>query len=137
MFAKTSAMNKFRTLINVTILSPLFFIAVIGNLVPVIPNQCRIVGVVLEYAIVSSRLIDIQPDQTLYRVIVHIESSENIGNMSNLIKGKEGQDIPFYTKETLAPGLFGKRIKATAIYKGDERGGIFWISNVEINGEIR
>jgi hypothetical protein len=40
--------------------------------------------------------------------------------------------ISFLTKEKLSPELFGKKIQAKARYSGDERGGRYWIRNVEI-----
>jgi hypothetical protein len=52
--------------------------------------------------------------------------------MPNLLKGKEGQDITFYTKERLSSDIFGKEIKAEVSYMGDEHGGRWWVRNYKI-----
>ncbi len=129
--------NKVRDLTIVFLISLIFFFPIVGSCasllsVPVVPNESVIEGVISEYAILSSRIINIRPDQVLYRLTIYIESSENIGNKPDFFSGREGQDIRFYTKEKLSPEIFGKKIKAKVRYKGDERGGMFWIRNIEI-----
>lgn len=115
-------------------LSTLFLLFAAGNVtaVTVIPNCNMITGVVLEYGIVSSRLLGIKPDQTFYKLTIHLESSEDIVGMPNLLKGKEGDDITFYTKERLSSDIFGKKVRAEVSYRGDERGGRWWIRRIEI-----
>jgi hypothetical protein len=100
--------------------------------VPVIQNECIVEGAVAEYAIVSSRLINIEPDQVLYRLVITVQSAKKIDNQPNFLSGKEGQEISFLTKEKLSPELFGKKIQAKARYSGDERGGRYWIRNVQL-----
>ncbi len=101
--------------------------------VTAIPNESLLQGVVSEYAVISSRLIGIRPDQTLYKLSVLVESSEGIGGGGpDFLKERGGEDILFYSKVRLAPELFGKRIKAKARYQGDERGGIFWIRDIMV-----
>ncbi|MBI5409123.1 MAG: hypothetical protein HZA14_07140 [Nitrospirae bacterium] len=100
--------------------------------VPVIPNESMISGMVSEYAIVSSRIIGIKPEQVIYRLTITVKAAENIQDKPNLLGGKKGQDVQFHSKEKLSPELFGKKIKATAALIGDERGGLFWIRNIEL-----
>lgn len=111
----------------------LFLLAMGGKSVsvPVIQNECIVEGTVAEYAIVSSRLINIEPDQVLYRLVITVQSVKKIDNQPNFLSGKEGQEISFLTKEKLSPELFGKKIQAKARYSGDERGGRYWIRNVQ------
>ncbi len=99
---------------------------------PVISNESVVSGTVSEYSIVSSHLIGIEPEQVIYRLTIKIESTENINNKPNLLVSKNGQTVQFHSKERLSSELFGKRIKAIATYIGDERGGLFWINNIEI-----
>ncbi len=129
--------KKVRVLTIVFLISLICFFPIVGSSVsllsvPVVPNESVIKGVVSEYAILSSRIINIRPDQVLYRLTIYIESSESIGNKPDFLSGREGQDIRFYTKKRLSPELFGKKIKAKVRYRGDERGGTFWIRNIEI-----
>ncbi len=100
--------------------------------VPAIPNESFVEGVVSEYSVVSSNLIGIKPEQTLYRLTITIESSYGIGGTPNFLSSMTGQDIRFLSKEKLSPELFGNKIKATAIYKGDERDGMYWIRTIVI-----
>jgi hypothetical protein len=100
--------------------------------VPAIPNESVVIGVVKEYAIVSSILMNIQPEQTIYRMTIHIESSQGLDNSPNFLKDKEGKDVQLFSKERISPELFGKRLKAKVTYQGDERGGLFWIKSFEI-----
>jgi len=100
--------------------------------VTVIPNGALITGVISEYGMVSSRLLGIQPDQTIYKVTIHLESSEDIDGMPNLLRGKEREDITFYTKERLSPDIFGKKVRAEVSYRGDERGGRWWVRSIKI-----
>lgn len=111
-----------------------FFFAIEGKnaSVPAIHNESTIEGIVSEYAIISSRLIGIKPEQILYRLTINIESSENISDKPNLLGNKKGQDIQFYSREKLSPELFGKVIRAKVEFTGDEKGGLFWIKNINI-----
>jgi len=122
-----------RKSIILTISSIIFLLfAVSVTAVTVVPNSALITGVILEYGIVSSRLLGIQPDQMLYKLTIHIESSEDIVGMANLLKGKEGEDISFYTKEKLSFDIFDKRVRAEVTYRGDERGGRWWLRSIKI-----
>jgi hypothetical protein len=116
------------------VLSAVFLLFVASGVTggTVIPNDALITGVILEYGIVSSRLLGIQPDQTLYKLTIHLESSEDIVGMPNLLKGKEGEDITFYTKEKLSSDIFGKKVKAEVSYRGDEHGGRWWTKSIKI-----
>jgi len=123
-----------RRIITLTTLSMVFLLFAAGSVTggTVIPNGTLITGVILEYGIVSSRLLGIQPDQTIYKVTIHLESSEDIDGMPNLLRGKEREDITFYTKERLSPDIFGKKVRAEVSYRGDERGGRWWVRSIKI-----
>lgn len=99
---------------------------------PVVPNTAVITGVVFEYGIVSARLLGIQPEQTIYKITIHLESSEDVPGTPNLLKGKKGQDITFLTKEQLSSDIFGKKIRAEVSYVGDERGGRWWLRTAKV-----
>lgn len=123
-----------RRIITLTTLSMVFLLFAAGSVTggTVIPNGALITGVTLEYGIVSSRLLGIQPDQTIYKVTIRLESSEDIDGMPNLLRGKEREDITFYTKERLSPDIFGKKVRAEVSYRGDERGGRWWVRSIKI-----
>ena len=100
--------------------------------VPVMPNAALIKGIVLESEGISSNLLGIQPEQTIYRLLIHVISSEDVCEMANFVKGKEGKDMAFYTKEPLPSDIVKKGIKAKVSYRGDERVGLWWIHEMEI-----
>ena len=128
---------KNRILVIVTILLiAVSFVLAMGERpgrVPAIPYESLIEGMVSEYAIVSSRLVGIEPGQVLYRLTITIGSSTGMGGGPDFLSEKKGRDVQFYTKEKLSPELFGKQIKARVEYSGDERGGIYWMHNIETN----
>ncbi len=125
-------MNKIPGLACIAVLMLLFIHEARGTSMPAIDNKSLIQGVVCEYSIVSSALIGIKPQQILYRLTVTIESSDNIGEGPDFLANAIGNNIQFLSKDTLSSDLFGKKIKAKARFKGDERGGVYWISDVEL-----
>ena len=112
----------------------LAFVVVVStvNAVPVIPNAALIRGIVLESEAISSNLLGMKPEQKIYRLLIHVISSEDVGKMANFVKGEEGKDMVFYTKDPLLSGIVKKGIKARVSYRGDERGGLWWIHEMEI-----
>jgi len=113
----------------------LAFILVVSTVraVPVVPNASLIKGIAIECEAVSSTLLGMQPEQTIYRLTIQIESTEDVSEMPNLLnKSTEGKEMVFYTKEPLSPDVLKKRIKARALYRGDERGGRWWVQEIRI-----
>ena len=126
------AKMKKACILSILCLNSLLFAIESVCAVTVIPNGTLITGVILEYGIVSSRLLGIQPDQTIYKVTICLESSEDIDEMPNLLRGKEREDITFYTKEKLSSDIFNKKVRAEVLYRGDERGGRWWVRSINI-----
>ena len=123
--------KKFMT----AVLSSLFVLFIfIGscNSVPVAPNESMVEGVVSEYAVLSSRLVGVRPAMILYRVTVKVESTEKIGGVSDFLSDRVGQDVQFYSKEKISADVFEKRVKIKVTYRGDERGGAFWIREIQM-----
>ena len=111
----------------------LFSAFFMSSAVPVIPNKAVLVGTVREYSAGSSSLYGMSPEQTIYKLTIMVEASEDIEDFTNFLKGKEGQILTFFTKADPTIEVYGKRIKARVSYSGDERGGSFWIhKNIEI-----
>ena len=100
--------------------------------VPAAPNESVVKGTVVEYSITSpATRSGRQATAGLYKIVVTVESTEDIPDTLNFLTDKKGQDIEFWSKQRLDPALFGKNIKATVEYRGDERGGKFWIRTIE------
>ena len=119
-----------------TLGSSIFFLIIVAaffkyaHAVPIAPNQTLIRGTVVEYAITSSKLLGIEPDQTLYRLIVAIEEVEAVNSFPNFLKGPQRQSIILYSKEKQPEHITGRKITAVIEYAGDERGGLWWIKDV-------
>lgn len=102
-----------------------------GN-VPVVPNEAVIIGTVKAFCMASSGLEGISPEQVIYKLVISVEETKDVKGYPNLLKSKKGLVLTFFTKERLSVEVFGKRIKGRVKYMGDERGGRFWINNIEI-----
>ena len=100
--------------------------------VPVAPNTAILEGTVKEYCAGSSDLWDIRPVQIIYKVTVVVEGIGKSGDSPSFLRGKENQMLSFFTKENISPELLNKRIKAEVEFRGDEKGGRFWIRNIQI-----
>lgn len=109
----------------------LLYILVSADAVPVMPNETAVKGHVEEYCLTSSKLLGIKPERVLYKLVISVSDVEDIKG-PNFLKGKEGQLVTLYSKEELSSKFYGEKIKAIVEYKGDERGGLFWIKRVEI-----
>jgi hypothetical protein len=109
----------------------LLYILVSADAVPVMPNETVVRGHVEEYSLISSKLVGIKPEMTLYKLVISIEKVENVKG-PNFLKDKEGRFVTLYTKEEISSDFYGKKIKAMIEYTGDERGGLFWIKQIEI-----
>ena len=118
------------TTIAVFVISFVFNAA--AGAVPMIPNEAAIQGVVEEYCLTKAGLLGISPEQMLYKLAISVRTIEDIKDYPNFLRGKEGQSIIFYSKENQSSELFGKEVKAVVEYRGDERGGLFWIKNIEV-----
>lgn len=102
------------------------------NSVPVAPNESMVEGVVSEYAVLSSRIVDVKPAMTLYRITVKVGSTGKIGRGPDFLRDKIGQDVQFYSKEKMPADVFEKKVKIKVTFRGDERGGMFWIREIQI-----
>jgi len=99
---------------------------------PVAPNDSIITARVLEYSILNSTLEGIKPEQILYSLRVLVISFQSVNGKANFTQLKVNQVIKVYSKEMLSPVLFGKIIEANVSFSGDEKGGKYWITNIEM-----
>ena len=100
--------------------------------VPAAPNEAMATGTVVEYSISSLPGPGPVPGPGLYKIVVKVDAVEDRGDAPNFLKGREGDEITFWSRNRLDPGLFGKKVKALVEYRGDERGGLFWLKRVKI-----
>jgi len=131
----TVRLNWLKVWISLNILFLLFWqvpsSAQIQN-APVAPNDSIITARVLGYSILNSTLEGIKPEQILYSLRVLVISSQNVKGKANFTQSKVNQVIKVYSKEMLSPVLFGKIIEANVSFSGDEKGGKYWIRDIEM-----
>jgi hypothetical protein len=65
-------------------------------------------------------------------LVISVEKTGDVRDYENFLREREGQSVTFYTKTKPPFEVYGKRIRARVEYKGDERGGLFWIKHLEI-----
>lgn len=125
--------NKSSIIVYLTFVTLLFTISSMSSAGSVIPNKAVLIGAVKEYSVGSSSLYGMSPEQTIYKLTILVEASDDVEDVANFLKGKEGQTLTFFTKVDPSVEVYGKKIKAPVTYSGDERGGSFWIqNNIEI-----
>ncbi|MBI5676492.1 MAG: hypothetical protein HZC48_11810 [Nitrospirae bacterium] len=100
--------------------------------VPVMHNEAVLHGVVEEHSLTQSGLVGIVPEQIIYKFVISVRTVEDVNAYPNFIRGKEGRSMIFYSKEKQSSDLLNKEVKAVVEYRGDERGGLFWIKKIEV-----
>jgi len=100
--------------------------------VPVVPNESIVTARVLGCCVISSSILDIKPDQNMYKLELLIHRSQDVKPRRNFTMDKVGKVLSVYSKEKLLPELFNKVINAHVTYRGDERGGRFWIWDIKV-----
>lgn len=98
---------------------------------PVVPNASLVTAEVLKYSILNSKLLNIDPEQTLYSLTLEVLASKQVDQTTpNLVK--VGDIIETFSKEELSPTLFGQTIKAIVRLAGDEWGQRYWIREISV-----
>ena len=100
--------------------------------VSAVPNQSVVIGKVVKCSITSSSVLNIEPDQKIYSITLNVESSEGVYQGTDFLDDNIGEYVRFFSKSDLSRNLFGRKVKAIVSFKGDERGGKFWIVSIEV-----
>lgn len=114
----------------------------LGQGVPVVPNDSLVKAHVMKYSIVNSLLEGMEPEQTLYSLIIKVLTLADVEGEVNYLRryledneikiGNVEDAIRVLSHEELSPSLFGKTIEANVRYVGDEWGGAFLIRNIKV-----
>ncbi len=98
---------------------------------PVAPNASLVTANVVKYSIWNTQLLGFEQPTTLFSLVLEVLASEQISpQLLNLVR--EGDVIEAFSRESLDPELFGKKVMGTMRLVGDERGQRFWISGIEV-----
>ena len=96
------------------------------------PNKAEIIGMVKEFSYTFSSLYGMQPDQELVRLVISIETVNSIGGYPNFLKSKAETNVTVFSKKQLPADYFKQKIRAIISYRGDERGGKWWIEKIDL-----
>jgi hypothetical protein len=118
---------------EIIVLTLVFIVALTAPLiaVPVIPNEMIISGQVTECNLNAPEHLDTGSGELIYKLVIVVEKVEVVRG-ANFLKNKENKPATFFYKEKLHEEFAGKKVKANVQYNGDERGGLFWIKQIEI-----
>ncbi|HSB52547.1 MAG TPA: SPOR domain-containing protein [Dissulfurispiraceae bacterium] len=89
-------------------------------------------GKVIQTAAIAPNLIGVTAEGAVYRVILSIEETKEVAGKLDLLKGRKGETLTFFSGESITSDLAGKRIEARAEYLGDERGKLFWLKDIKV-----
>ena len=98
---------------------------------PIVPNASLVTAEVLRYSILSSSLLDIEPEQTLYSLTLAVLVSEQV-DARTISVVKVGDVLEVFSKEELCPNLFKRTIRGTVRLVADEWGQRYWIQEIHV-----
>jgi hypothetical protein len=118
--------------INILIVLLAFMVLTVeARAVSALRNRAIAKGTVVEYCISSEKGSHGEKSVPLYKIVVKIEAVEAIKGYADFLEGREGEEIEFWSRSKLDPDLFGRKVKAHVEYRGDERGGRFFVQTLE------
>jgi len=94
---------------------------------PAAPNEIVVKVQVLDAVIVDSLTLNISPQQPLCVLTLKLLSVNQVGDL-DFLYGKSGETIRAYSKDLSLADLKGNIVAVTLSFRGDERGGSFWVT---------
>ena len=94
---------------------------------PANPNKTVVKVRVLDAVIVDSLALNISPQQPLSVLTLKFLQVKQVGDRQ-ILYGQSGETIRAYSKDLSLVGLKGNIIAVTLSFRGDERGGSFWVT---------
>lgn len=130
----TATPEAFRTLIPVTriVIAKPTLITQTSPGVQTIPNEAMITATVQSQQIRSASSLGIEPEQQLSVLEIKLDGAQGIQGRSNLLADKIGTVLQALSKEGTDVDLNNKVISAHCSYRGDEHGGRFWLTDIQI-----
>ncbi len=97
---------------------------------PAVPNEAVVTGEALAVAAVDSSTVSISPPQQLVRLTLRLLAVREVPRKANLLTAGPGDTLEVYSREAVSARLVGKVVTGRVTFRGDERGGRYWISDV-------
>lgn len=96
--------------------------------VPAAPNESVITGQVLGFSQQDASLHSIKQAKTIYILTIRIDEVQDVPGMVNFLKASQNEVITAYSRDEIPADSYQQTITAHVTYFGDERGGIYWLS---------
>jgi hypothetical protein len=97
---------------------------------PAVENENSVTAEVLAVEAVHSAELNILPPQVFLRVRLRLLTVDTPPGMSNFLVSPENASLDAYTREQITPDLVGTTIRCRLRYRGDERGGLYWMHDL-------
>ena len=97
---------------------------------PVVENESPVVARVLRVEVIDSSTMGIAPPQLIDRIRLELLQIQDTPGKANRLAGRDGTIVDVHSKERVDPLLVGRVITGRVIFRGDERGGMYWIHGV-------
>lgn len=92
--------------------------------VPAIPQHAEIEGEVVVYSVIRAEVVNVYPkDMVLYELVLKPKDNRKYRRS---VRGY----VQILSKKPIAEWFFGRDVRIRAIYRGDERGGAYWLIKV-------
>jgi hypothetical protein len=104
---------------------------------PVVENESQVVARVLRVEVIDSSALGIAPPRLIDRIRLALLRNQDTPGKANRLAGREGTVLDAHSKDRVDPVLVGRVITGQVIFRGDERGGRYWIHGVvPFSGEL-
>jgi hypothetical protein len=103
---------------------------------PVIANESVVTGEVVDLSVIDSSLVNVRPTRMLTRIRLRIVCVQGVPPKANFLDGKAGEVIEMYSRDVIPAPLVGTTVNWRIVFRGDERGGSYWISGPAERGSL-
>jgi hypothetical protein len=97
---------------------------------PSMENESRVTAEVLHVESVHSSQLNIAPPQFFTRVRLRLLTVGDTSGTPSFLTGRDGTVLDAYTREQVTADLLEKKIECKIRYRGDERGGMYWLYEI-------
>lgn len=103
---------------------------------PVIANESIVTGEVLAVSLIDSSAVNVRPARMLARLTLRIGCIHEAPSKANLLAGRTGEVIEVHSHDVTLTQLVGKTVNGRIVFRGDERGGSYWVAGPVKTGSL-
>jgi hypothetical protein len=95
-----------------------------------VQNESLVTAELLHIESVHSSQLNIAPPQFFTRVLLRLLTVGDTPGTPSFLTGRDRTVLNAYTREQVNADLVGKKIECKLRYRGDERGGLYWMYEI-------